>query len=118
MAATGKSGCVLLIVASLLLAPIGGCTAMAMEAKVPADPCCPKHTPAPSEDCAEPGCHCIDAKPVPNATRANRGQAPVLTMPEGRDPQTQDPPVAETAAVERNLFTPRHRFLAFHQLLI
>ena len=118
MNAATKTAFILLVVAFMLLNPIGACAGSMKAASSPSHACCPK-TPTPlTDDCAKPDCVCINAEPVTIAVAANDDPGPVVAMPSGENPQAWQLAVLGITAIERIPFGRNDRFLTFHQILI
>ena len=118
MNATTKVGLALLVVAVLFLNPIGACAESMAVASPPSHPCCPKdQAPAP-EECAKPGCVCINAKPAVFVVPANDDQDPVLAVAEAEVLLLSQPTALGTLEIERISSIRDHRFLTLCQLLI
>lgn len=118
MNATTKIGLAILVVAVLFVNPIGACAENMAVASPPAHPCCPKdQAPAP-EECAKPGCVCINARPAAFVVPANDDQGPVLAVAEEDFVLLSQPTTFGTLAIERICFVRDHRFITLCQLLI
>lgn len=118
MNTTTKIGFALLVVTFLLLNPIGACAGNVTVASPPAHPCCPKDQAPVPDECARPGCVCINAKPAAFVVPAKDDQGPVLAVAEEEVVLPSQRTAFGTPAIERICFVRDHRFLTFCQLLI
>jgi hypothetical protein len=113
MNAKTKFGLAILAMAFLVLNPIGACASMPLTSP-PAHPCCPT-SPVALDDCAKPGCVCINPTPIsipPNSDKL------VLVLPANGAPEVSQPAANERPAFALAFFAPADRYLKFHQLLL
>src|SRR5215467_11270065 len=96
-----KFGFVLLELAYafLLLNPLSSCASMSASGG-PADPCCPQ-APVLPQDCATPGCVCLNTPEARTAVAMNTDNSPVTDLAE-----RPAPVVNSLAAGEQRAFGP------------
>lgn len=115
MNAKAKLVLAILAVAFLVLNPIGACASMSVTSP-PSHPCCPK-APAATEDCARPGCVCVNPTPVPTLVPPNIDEGQVLVLPANATSKP-NPVAGERQTFGLVLFAPHDRYLSYHQLLL
>ena len=110
-----------LLTALLLAHPIGACAAAPKMPGAPVDPCCPgKRTPAPAQDdCAKPGCVCMDTRTVPRVAPATSQTSPLdAALVNSQGSSTGLIATVAPPALRLVQFVSRHLFLTLHQFLI
>ena len=112
------NGFAILVAVSLLFTPISRCAAMTAPSTAAAPSRCPGHPTPEPKDCAKPGCVCLAINPAANTFLATGDQSLILTLPAGTGDRFQQDRGPDLTAVEHDLFSPRHRFLAIHQFRI
>src|SRR2546423_572288 len=115
MNAKAKLVLAILAVAFLVLNPIGACASMSVTTPA-SHPCCPK-APVSPEDCAKPGCVCVDPTPVPTLAPSNIDEGQVLVL-SANTTSKLGPVAGELHTFGLVLLAPRDRYLSNHQFLL
>jgi len=116
--ALAKLGIAVVVIAILLLNPIGACAQSMQADRSPSHPCCPANKAPKTDHCAKPGCVCVTTTAAETVEVANDTAGPLLTLPAVASADALPTGVTGTAAPERPLYSPPERYIGFHQLLI
>jgi hypothetical protein len=107
---------VLLLVAVMLLSPVGLCVENMQAANMPEHPCCPKAPSAP-QTCASPGCVCSETNPAVFAVTVYVDRDPVF-LAEESESLVGTVVLCRESTVQQAPRSSGHRFVPLHQFLI
>lgn len=116
MNALAKLGTAVVVVALLILNPIGACAQSIEADHSPSHPCCPVHKAPDTDHCAKPGCVCGTTKAAETVVMGKDIAGPLLGLPV--DAVMLPPGGMRTTVPARSSYSPPERYIGFHQLLI